>query len=612
MVAKRKSVDSIVSPADVGSEMNMGEKPNTPETETEKPLLSIIEPEAVTHSYNKYADKKWYIWTREPKENSKVKIKKEKPENNKAKDKSNPFTILKKVKNPDNSESLDSLVQPKNDAKNGWQKKHKVIFALVVVFTVLCTLSALLGGAAYAHNAIYTNKVFPGVTVWGEEVGGKSVIEVQKLISKKAKEYSITLKGPDQDYKATVSDLGIVFNTDTMALAAFSRGRSDQWWDNYLTRARLLSTEIDWQPWQNLIRSNDLAIAPSYTLNKEKLNAYLTKISDNIKIEAQDSQVTVTGGVTQLKPAIYGRSVRFNELKQAVLASIAGLKTEKINVKTETLKPAIVDTAAEEVMVQAQNVMARPVVLTYKGTEYRPNQDTVGSWLSFTKKDGETKYTLVVDKSKMESYFYFLGSKINVYSKERIVRVENGVKQTEAQAGVNGLLVDTALLGSQIATALPSQASVRLEIPTYVDNFKTRYENVVIADWDKYIDINLSTQKMIACEKGGVNCREWSVTTGDDNHPTPTGTFLVLGRNASFYMTGGSVSDGSYYHLWVDHAVWFTSAGHAIHDAYWRNGSFGGQDYHWNGSHGCINSPDDAATYIFNWAPIGTPVIVHY
>ena len=392
----------------------------------------------------------------------------------------------------------------------------------------------LIGGVAYAHQSIYQNKIFPGSVVWGENVGGKSVIDAQKIIAKKANNYSITIKGPDQDYKATAYDLGVTFSSDSMALSAYAKGRSGVWLDDYLVKARLLLAEIPWKPFQDFVLSDDLAIAPSYTINQEILDAYLTKISDNIKIQAQDSQVTVSGGTTQLKPAIYGREVDYVNLKESVLDNISTFKDKKINVITKSVKPDIVDDATQDVVLQAQSVMSRPVVLTYKGVEYRPNQDTVGSWITFTKNNGDIKYTLVIDQTKMASYFSFLESKINVYSTERIVRVENGIKQTEAKAGVDGMLLDRTVLGAQIASILPNQASVKLEIPTYVDKFKTRYENVVIANWDKYIDINLTTQSMIACEKGGGNCREWKVTTGDSNHPTPTGTFLVLGRSASF------------------------------------------------------------------------------
>jgi len=517
----------------------------------------------------------------------------------------------KKIKVMTTGKAPKAPKPPKEKKPPLLKRHHKIIMASCGVLITLLVLTGLIGGGVYAHQAMYENKVFPGVVVWGENVGGKSMIEVQQLISDKIKTYKVTIQGPDQQYTATAGDLGVVFNSESMALSAFSRGRVSSTWDNYLTRARLLATKIPWQSWQRLIRANDLVISPSYTVNEDKLNAYAAQVAENINIAAQDSEVNVAAGQVQLKPAIYGRQVKVDALKQGLHDSIAGFSSTQINIETAQVKPAIIDDAAQEVMIQAQNVMKRPVVLTYQGVSYQPNQETVASWISFVKNTGDAKYTLVVDPAKMSSYFDYLGTKINIYPVNRKIRVENGVKETEINPGVSGTLVDTALLGKTIASLLPVQALVTIAIPTYVANFKTDYERVVIADWDKYIDINLTTQTMTACEKGGVNCHQWSVTTGNDSHATPTGTFLVLGRNANFYMTGGTPGV-DYYKVWVDHATWFTSAGHAIHDAHWRNGSFGGQDYHWNGSHGCVNSPDEAAIYIYNWASVGTPVIIHY
>jgi hypothetical protein len=523
---------------------------------------------------------------------------------------------------PSNDETLLSIIEPvkKKKPASGQNQKpvktsflrshHKIIMASCGVLAFLFVLSGIIGGAVYAHQAMYENKVFPGVVVWGEDVGGKSVADVQKIIAAKVKTYSLTIKGPDQDYTATASDLGLTFNSESMALSAYSRGRSSSSLENYWTRARLLATEISWKPWQKFIRADDLAISPSYDISDSVFNQYVNKVVSNIKIAAQDSQVSVSNGQVQLKPAIYGRDVKADDLKKQVRASLDSFSSEEIVAETVSIKPAIVDDTAQDTIIQAQSVMKRPVILTYNGQEYRPNQETVASWISFIKNPGDTKYTLVIDKSKMSSYFDYLGTKINIYPISRKVRVENGVKETEIQPGENGTMVDTTALGKSIANMLPNQASVNLVIPTYVSPYKTEYENVVIADWDKYIDINLTTQTMIACEKGGVNCKQWRVTTGDNNHPTPTGTTLILGRSANFYMTGGTPGV-DYYKVWVDHATWFRAGGYAIHDAHWRS-SFGGQDYHYDGSHGCINAPDDAAIYVYNWADVGTPVIVHY
>ncbi|MEO7617644.1 MAG: L,D-transpeptidase, partial [Candidatus Saccharibacteria bacterium] len=51
--------------------------------------------------------------------------------------------------------------------------------------------------------------------------------------------------------------------------------------------------------------------------------------------------------------------------------------------------------------------------------------------------------------------------------------------------------------------------------------------------------------------------------------------------------------------------------GYGLHDAIWRKGRFGGQDYIRGGSHGCVNLPDATAEWLYNWSVVGTPVYIH-
>ena len=52
---------------------------------------------------------------------------------------------------------------------------------------------------------------------------------------------------------------------------------------------------------------------------------------------------------------------------------------------------------------------------------------------------------------------------------------------------------------------------------------------------------------------------------------------------------------------WVS---WF-SGDYSIHGTYWHH-NFGHPM-----SHGCINATDGDAEFIYNWAPVGTPVYIH-
>ena len=48
-----------------------------------------------------------------------------------------------------------------------------------------------------------------------------------------------------------------------------------------------------------------------------------------------------------------------------------------------------------------------------------------------------------------------------------------------------------------------------------------------------------------------------------------------------------------------------------IHDAAWRS-EYGGEIYKSSGSHGCINTPYDAMSDLYEMVEIGTPVVMFY
>ncbi|HBG81999.1 TPA: hypothetical protein DDW69_04150 [candidate division CPR2 bacterium] len=488
---------------------------------------------------------------------------------------------------------------------------HKKIAAWMVILIVVFSLLIIVAGAIYAHQSIYENKVYPGVVVWGEPVGGKTVNEVQQLITDKVKNYKVTLASPDQTYEPTADELGLVFNIETMALSAYSKGRTGSFTNNIVTRTRLLGMNIEWNPAKNFFRAKELEISPSFTFYETKLDNYIAKISENLTIKEKDSEVKVNGGSIEIVPAVYGRQVETEDLSKDLKGAVKRLQSKMIEIKTISVKPKIVDTAADKVVSEAQEITNRPVALTYLAETYKPDKETITSWVVFVKEESSENYKLVVDPAKMKNYFSFLSSKIYAAPVHKKVKVENGGAQTVTQEGKDGIALDEGLLGRQIADALPKSEAINIAIPTYAIKYKTEYENVLVADWAKYIEINISTQTMTAYEQGGKIVGQWKVTTGASYTPTPVGTWLIHGKTAVTRMTGGTPGI-DYYDLPNVHWVsWFKGGGYSIHEAYWRT-SFGGMDYTWNGSHGCVNSPIDVAKFIYDWAPVGTPVVVHY
>jgi lipoprotein-anchoring transpeptidase ErfK/SrfK len=104
--------------------------------------------------------------------------------------------------------------------------------------------------------------------------------------------------------------------------------------------------------------------------------------------------------------------------------------------------------------------------------------------------------------------------------------------------------------------------------------------------------------------------RQMPASMGKPRHPTPTGSFTALEKQASVVMDSRTIgiplNDPEGYRLTVNDAVRVTWGGVYVHSAPWSVGAQGNS----NVSHGCINlSPDNAAWY-YNTVNIGDPIIV--
>jgi LysM repeat protein len=125
------------------------------------------------------------------------------------------------------------------------------------------------------------------------------------------------------------------------------------------------------------------------------------------------------------------------------------------------------------------------------------------------------------------------------------------------------------------------------------------------ANGAKRIEVNLSTQWMYAFA-GDTLVWSSGVSTGRDGWNTPTGTFKIYAKYEVQDMQG-SVGGESWYVPDVPHAM-YIFGGVALHGTYWHNAFGTGARL----SHGCINLPLDVAASLYAWAPVGTPVWVHY
>ncbi|WP_427162712.1 L,D-transpeptidase [Aliinostoc sp. HNIBRCY26] len=114
---------------------------------------------------------------------------------------------------------------------------------------------------------------------------------------------------------------------------------------------------------------------------------------------------------------------------------------------------------------------------------------------------------------------------------------------------------------------------------------------------ERWIQINLSTQRLIAWE-GNKPVYAIVISSGKKSTPTRIGTFKVQSKHKVTRMRGRNYDVPN-----VPYAM-FYDGNYGIHGAYWHR-RFGTPV-----SHGCVNLAPNHAKWLFNWASLGTSVII--
>ncbi|MFA5030897.1 MAG: L,D-transpeptidase family protein [Patescibacteria group bacterium] len=113
----------------------------------------------------------------------------------------------------------------------------------------------------------------------------------------------------------------------------------------------------------------------------------------------------------------------------------------------------------------------------------------------------------------------------------------------------------------------------------------------------KVVIVDLSEQRLYAYQDG-VRVNSYLVSTGLPGMDTRIGRFAVSQKQYSKLYSGYNFYlPNTLYNLRFDGPRW-------LHGAYWHN------DFGRRKSHGCVNIAYPNAEWLFNWAPVGTTVIV--
>jgi lipoprotein-anchoring transpeptidase ErfK/SrfK len=453
------------------------------------------------------------------------------------------------------------------------------------LFVAVCAVQLSIAGW-------YAGKVYPGVSVAGMSLGGMTRGQAKQALQHKIEGYQLKLTVGDKAYSVDPAEAGVEYNLNATVDDALAQGRS-----HWLLPLAVLQAKA----------ANGLSY--SYAVDTGRQQQFVAAIVAASGQLPQDASIVIKNGTPTVQPDVNGRSISAEEVQQALHRQITTVNTVPIVLTPSTQVARIKAADVTPAIEQTKQLLATPVSITYKGQIFKPSAAQLDDWVSYDKSATTEAAGLKpkVNADGIKHYLQSVALKVNVNPINRKVKIQDGVT-SEERAGVKGLQLEQEALAAAIVKAVTSGQPLTIEATTKEVPFQTETNKIITLNYGKYIEINLKKQHLWVYQDKQV-IFESPITSGATGagYPTVQGLFSVQAKQTNRNLNGYAI--GYNYNVFVKY--WMPFFGnYGLHDATWRS-SFGGQDYYYGGSHGCVNLPDATAAFLFGWADVGTPVWVH-
>ncbi|AOZ72365.1 hypothetical protein BK816_02825 [Boudabousia tangfeifanii] len=463
---------------------------------------------------------------------------------------------------------------------------------LWIALGLLVLLGAGTGGGAYAYAQQYQGKALPGTTVQGIDVAKKTPAEIEKSIMDALSQAKLEMKIQDQTLNPTWEELGVKVDAAAAAQSAVAKGS-----------------------WMDYFKFNQTkSVAVPITIDPEAVTKYVDAHVPAGQQVGKPANVTMSEDGTKfdVTPSEPGKMPETNGLSDQVLAAAKDFKPLELNVPFSEKDPEFNTAKAEELAQAAQAQLDTKVTIKTPSYNYTPSQKRRASFIEITNKEGEAPAIKVNDQA-ITDWVGAVADDVYVSPRNAVKKVyPDGKEAAPPVAGREGKEVaDATKITNEAIEAFKTGKETVIEPEIKSTPFKEvtktiRPESVKLAyapeDGEKWIDVNLSKHTATAYEGVKAVRGPVAMVNGAPKTPTVKGTFPIWLKRKTQTMRGPDYETPN-----VPWIMYFHGS-YALHGAWWRS-SFGYAGK--NGSHGCINLPVGTAKWFYNWAPVGTKVVVH-
>lgn len=449
---------------------------------------------------------------------------------------------------------------------------------IVIIISLITLLIIYLGTSLYFMDRFYFGSKINGVSITGkttEDIETDILAENEAYILKLKQRGNVeeNIKGRDIEYKYNLEDI----------IEDLKESQSGFGWI------------------YGVFKTNDYKLKKEVSYNEELLKDKFDSLNcfngDNI-IEPENAKIEYENTEYVIKEEVFGNKINkdilYNKVQEALNNGDKEINLEEIKVYEDPQY-----TANSKEVVEAKDILNKYIgsSVTYNiGDQVEVlNRETIHNWL-YT----DENFGVVIDEVKVREYVNSLSAKYDTFGSTRSFKTSLGTT-VNVDGGNYGWWINYNEEIQALLNTIKEGKSEKRQ-PIYAQTAASYGPN----DYgNTYVEINLTTQH-IWLYKDGVLMVEGPIVSGTANskYATPSGTYGLTYKERNAILRGENYAAPVSYWMPFNQDI-------GIHDATWRS-NFGGQIYIADGSHGCINTPYNVASTIFEYINQGSPVICYF
>lgn len=267
------------------------------------------------------------------------------------------------------------------------RRRSPLVMVLDGLLILLIVFVFVAGGMLYYLDRSYQGRIYPNVTVQGMQVGEMTPEQAEATVRARYADFlrqPVTLTYDGRTWQPSADELGLSFDFSDAAREAYRAGRGNGLIANL--------QEI------NSIWNNGLELPLHATVDEQKIQAYVSKVSAEYNVAPVDASLTLDGITVTTTPEQIGRQVLVDETTQSIMQALQTWTPQTVNLRTRELLPRLRNDEVAAARQRIESFVQGPFTMHVRNKDYTWTAEDVARMLTIGRvaKDDATD-RMVVD-----------------------------------------------------------------------------------------------------------------------------------------------------------------------------------------------------------------------